>query len=178
MAVRQRGARSAGRPGRAGRRPGPDPDVRPGGEPQPRRGRRDLSVRICPVPGGTTLRQLTSACLGRVGGTAWPRTVMGGTSPMEGAFERWGHMRDHRAAAYDDLPDGVLVAGADGEVVALNAAGARLLGMSADSALGRDYRAVIPLADSAGRDWWACTDPYGGLWIRTGQPERLLELSG
>jgi signal transduction histidine kinase len=86
-------------------------------------------------------------------------------------------LQDGWAAAYDDLPHGVLVAGPDGQVTALNAAGVRLLGVSAADATGRDFRTVMPLADSAGRDWWACTDPYGGLWIRTGQPERLLELT-
>ena len=75
-------------------------------------------------------------------------------------------------AAYDDLPDGVLVADADGRVVALNPAAERLLGTTADAALGRDYREVLPLADEQGRDWWACTDPYGGLPSRTRQPER------
>jgi signal transduction histidine kinase len=86
-------------------------------------------------------------------------------------------MRGDWVTAYDDLPDGVLVAGADGQVVALNLAGARLLGVSADDAAERDFREVMPLVDSAGRDWWACTDPYGGLHIRTGQPERMLEVS-
>jgi len=79
-------------------------------------------------------------------------------------------------AAYDDLPDGVLVAGADRMVTALNLAGVRLLGVPVDAALGRDYREVMPLADLAGADWWACTDPYSGLATRTGQPERVLEL--
>ncbi len=78
--------------------------------------------------------------------------------------------------AYDDLPDGVLVAGEDRRVIALNAAGERLLGTSADSALGRDFREVLPLTDDQGRDWWACTDPYGGLRSRTRQPERQLTL--
>jgi signal transduction histidine kinase len=86
-------------------------------------------------------------------------------------------MRDDWNAAYDDLPHGLLVAGPDGQVVALNTVGVRLLGVSAEDAAERDFREIIPLADSAGRDWWACTDPYGGLHVRTGQPERLLELS-
>ncbi|HVE64786.1 MAG TPA: ATP-binding protein [Mycobacteriales bacterium] len=76
----------------------------------------------------------------------------------------------------DDLPDGLLVADAAGRVVSLNRAGARLLGRSSDDATGRPYREVMPLADPAGNDWWACTDPYAGLSIRTGQPERQLTL--
>jgi signal transduction histidine kinase len=85
-------------------------------------------------------------------------------------------MRGEWAAAYDDLPDGVLVADAGGRVVSLNVSGARLLGLDAADARGQDYREVLPLVDAAGRDWWSCTDPYGGLHIRTGQPERLLDL--
>ena len=80
--------------------------------------------------------------------------------------------------AYDDLPDGVLVADADGRVVALNPAAERLLATTADTALGRDFREVLPLTDSQGRDWWACTDPYGGLRSRRRQPECQLTLSG
>ncbi len=79
--------------------------------------------------------------------------------------------------AYDDLPDGVLVAGDSGRVEALNPAAERLLGLSADAAVGRDVREVLPLADDQGRDWWSCTDPYGGLRSRTRQPERQLQLS-
>jgi signal transduction histidine kinase len=79
-------------------------------------------------------------------------------------------------AAWDHLPDGVVVAGPDGRVEVLNAAAARLLGTSVDSALGRDHREVLPLMDDQGRDWWACTDPYGGLRSRRRQPERLLSL--
>jgi len=81
-------------------------------------------------------------------------------------------------AIYDDLPDGLVVADADGVVVALNPAAERLLGTSADAALGRDYRDVLPLTDDQARDWWACTDPYGGLPSRTRQPERQLFLDG
>jgi signal transduction histidine kinase len=80
-------------------------------------------------------------------------------------------------AAYDELPDGVVVADADGRVVLVNPAAQRLLGCSADEAVGRDYREVLPLVDEQGRDWWACTRPYDGLVSRIGQPERTLTLS-
>ncbi len=79
-------------------------------------------------------------------------------------------------ASYDDLPDGVLVADDTGTVVCLNTAGERLLGRATEQALGRHYREVIPLVDAAGNDWWSCVDPYTGLAIRTGQPERQLTL--
>lgn len=78
--------------------------------------------------------------------------------------------------AYDELPDGVLVAGADGRVTAVNTVGRALL--PEPDPLGRDYREVLPLTDTDGSDWWARTAPYGGLRIRTGQPERLLDLHG
>ena len=81
-------------------------------------------------------------------------------------------------SAYDDLPDGIVVADASGTVVSVNPAAERLLGMTADSAIGRSYRDVLPLVDEQDRDWWACTDPYGGLPSRTRQPERRLQLSG
>ena len=79
--------------------------------------------------------------------------------------------------AYDDLPDGVVVAGPAGTVLALNPAAARLLGTTPDAAVGRDYRDVLPLRDDQGRDWWVCTDPYGGLPSRTRQPEVALHLA-
>lgn len=79
--------------------------------------------------------------------------------------------------AYDELPDGVLVAGWDERVDILNRAGGRLLGVPPEEAIGRHYREVLPLVDPAGVDWWYCTDPYRGLPTRTGQPERLLALA-
>ena len=85
------------------------------------------------------------------------------------------HQRDNRA--YDELPDGVLVADATGLVIALNPVAVRLLGVLGDAALGRDYRQVLPLIDEQGRDWWTCTDPYAGLSSRTRQPELHLQLS-
>ena len=80
--------------------------------------------------------------------------------------------------AYDDLPDGVLVAGPDGRVSGLNRAGRRLLGLTAGEAAGRDYRDVLPLTDADGVDWWSCVSPYAGLRTRTGHPERCLGLAG
>jgi len=78
--------------------------------------------------------------------------------------------------AFDVLPDGLLVADAAGSVVSINTAGASLLRGTVDAFAGRDYREVLPVTDTVGRDWWACTRPYDGLAIRTGQPERRLML--
>ncbi len=79
-------------------------------------------------------------------------------------------------SAYDELPDGVLVADATGAVVLLNPAAERLLSVTADAVVGRPLADVLPLSDELGRSWWACTDPFGGLTSRTRQPERRLQL--
>jgi signal transduction histidine kinase len=79
-------------------------------------------------------------------------------------------------SAYDELPDGVLVADASGTVVLLNPAAGRLLSVTPDVVVGRQLADVLPLVDEQGRDWWACTDPFTGLDSRTRQPERRLQL--
>ena len=76
----------------------------------------------------------------------------------------------------DHLPDGLVIADQAGRVVVFNAAAARLTGTPAAGALGRDVRDVLPLHDSDGRCWWACTDPYHGLSTRTRHPEASLYL--
>jgi len=81
-----------------------------------------------------------------------------------------------QAVSPDLLPDGLLVADADGRVTVLNRTAARLIGTTPAEALGRDYRDVLPLVDDQGRDWWKCTDPYDGLRTRTRQPECVLSL--
>ncbi|MFC3999716.1 ATP-binding protein [Nocardiopsis sediminis] len=77
----------------------------------------------------------------------------------------------------EDLPDGVIVADGEGRVVVFNRMAARLARVTAGHAIGRDFRDVLPLHDSDGRDWWKSSDPYGGLRIRTRQPERSLFLA-
>ncbi|MEE1752600.1 sensor histidine kinase [Streptomyces sp. SP18CS02] len=78
----------------------------------------------------------------------------------------------------DDLPDGLVVADEHGRVVCFNAAAARITAVSPDEALGRPLDQALPLEDLKGRRWWLLTDPYGGLAIRAGQPERNLLLPG
>ena len=76
----------------------------------------------------------------------------------------------------DELPDGLVVADEAGRVAVFNATAARLTNVHAADALGKDLFDVLPLCDADGRDWWACTDPYHGLQIRTRHPERPLYL--
>lgn len=78
----------------------------------------------------------------------------------------------------DDLPDGLVVADADGRVVCFNVAAARITALPAAEALGRPLESALPLEDLDGRRWWRLTDPYGGLATRAGQPERNLLLPG
>ena len=80
--------------------------------------------------------------------------------------------------AYDALPDGVVVAGADGRVEHLNPAATRLTGIAAEAAVGRPLEQVLPFVDSRGRDWWACTRPYESLSTQVRQPETELTLPG
>ncbi|OEJ96986.1 sensor histidine kinase [Streptomyces thermolilacinus] len=100
-----------------------------------------------------------------------------------------GHAEDRAAAlthvpappsAYDpdELPDGLVVADADGRVVCFNAKAVRITAVPRDRALGRRLEDALPLEDLKGNRWWPLTDPYGGLATRTGQPERHLLLPG
>ncbi|WP_112466497.1 sensor histidine kinase [Streptomyces triticisoli] len=78
----------------------------------------------------------------------------------------------------DDLPDGLVVADEHGRVICFNTAAARITAVPAEDALGRPLEKALPLEDLEGRRWWQLTDPYGGLAIRVGQPERNLLLHG
>lgn len=80
--------------------------------------------------------------------------------------------------AFDELPDGLVVADDAGQVTIVNAAAERLLGLPADELIGKDLVHAVPLTDAAGCQWWAVADPYGGLRTRTGHPERALTLGG
>ncbi|MEZ7158084.1 ATP-binding protein [Streptomyces sp. MAD19A] len=78
----------------------------------------------------------------------------------------------------DQLPDGLVVADEHGRVICFNAAAVRITAVPAEQALGRSLETALPLEDLEGRRWWQLTDPYGGLAIRVGQPERNLLLPG
>lgn len=79
-------------------------------------------------------------------------------------------------SVYDALPDGVVVVDADGLVVECNRATTRILGLPAEELIGLPLSDALPLTDSAGRDWWLVSNPFGGLSSRTRQVERVLQL--
>lgn len=79
---------------------------------------------------------------------------------------------------FDDLPDGLVVADEWGTVVEFNTAAARITGVDADSAIGKDLEDALPLEGMDGRAWWPCARPYTGLASVTGHPERNLLLPG
>jgi len=81
-----------------------------------------------------------------------------------------------QSAAYDELPDGVLVTDSAGTVLLLNSAGARLLGRGSRGAVGCPVREVLPLVTRAGDDWWSCIERASLLPRSTRQPERLLSV--
>ncbi|WP_328539733.1 sensor histidine kinase [Streptomyces sp. NBC_00344] len=78
----------------------------------------------------------------------------------------------------EDLPDGLVVADERGTVICFNSAAARITAVPRAAALGSPLEQALPLEDLKGRRWWTLTDPYGGLAIRYGQPERNLLLPG
>jgi PAS domain S-box-containing protein len=80
-------------------------------------------------------------------------------------------------SAYDDLPDGVVVTDGTGVVVSANGAAGRILDAAPVDLIGMTLSQALPLVDPQGRDWWECTNPFGGLTTRVRQPERLLTVS-
>jgi len=78
----------------------------------------------------------------------------------------------------DVHPDGLLVADDQGFIVYVNAQAAKIVGTPVPELLGQDIRTAIPLQDNDGHSWWACTDPWKGLAIRSGHREKLLIIPG
>jgi signal transduction histidine kinase len=75
-------------------------------------------------------------------------------------------------SAVDLLPDGVILADAEGRVRLVNDRAARLLSLRADEAIGRTLDSVLAITNQDGGGWCACVEPYGGLVTRTGVPEQ------
>ncbi len=74
--------------------------------------------------------------------------------------------------AVDLLPDGVVVADAEGRVRLLNDRAAMMLGVTVDAAHGQRLDAVLAITNQEGAAWVACVQPYVGLVTRTGVPEQ------
>jgi signal transduction histidine kinase len=72
----------------------------------------------------------------------------------------------------DALPDGVVIADADGLVTHVNAAAARWLHVPAAEAHGRPLADVLVLLNTEGCDWVRYNAPYGSLRTRVGVPEQ------
>lgn len=72
----------------------------------------------------------------------------------------------------DALPDGVVVADADGRVTFVNLRAARWFGRGRDELLGGPLADALPLQDQDGCAWTAYNTPYDGLPSRTGVPEQ------
>jgi signal transduction histidine kinase len=96
-------------------------------------------------------------------------------STLGAASEPPGAAADGMVCA-DDLPDGLIIADDIGRITVFNRAAARLTGILAASAIGRDIRQVLPLRDGDDRCWWTQTQPYQGLCTRTRHPEHSLYL--
>lgn len=81
-------------------------------------------------------------------------------------------------AAFDLLPDAIVVTDAAGTVEVFNRAASRLLGVPARPALGRHLTEVLPLLDERGNDWWECSAVSRRMPRVVGQPERRLTYAG
>lgn len=68
------------------------------------------------------------------------------------------------------LPDGVVVADADGLVTYANSMARRLVGHTLQE--GRHLREALALQDHDSNDWFDCVEPYGGLGTRSRIPEQ------
>ncbi|MGY2874899.1 signal transduction histidine kinase [Marmoricola sp. URHA0025 HA25] len=71
---------------------------------------------------------------------------------------------------WNALPDGVVIADADGTVQVVNATARRMLGKVAK--VGAALTDVMALQDQDARDWYSVAEPYAGLDSRTGIPEQ------
>ena len=72
----------------------------------------------------------------------------------------------------DALPDGAVVADAQGRVTLVNRAAGQMLGVHPEDAVGGSLGEVLALRDQDGRDWFSTNCPYQGLATRTAVPEQ------
>jgi signal transduction histidine kinase len=79
-------------------------------------------------------------------------------------------------ALVDALPDGVVVADADGRVTMISSVAATMLGLE-PGAVGEPLADVLALRDQDGNSWVAHNRPWKGLSTRTAVPEQSWLLS-
>jgi signal transduction histidine kinase len=72
----------------------------------------------------------------------------------------------------DALPDGVVVADADGIVTLVSRTAAAMLSVSGRACIGQPLSEVLALRDQDGNDWYATNRPYDGLHTRVAIPEQ------
>ena len=75
-------------------------------------------------------------------------------------------------ALADALPDGVVVADADGQVSLVSRTAAAMLSISGRASIGKPLSEVMALRDQDGNDWHATNRPYDGLRTRVAIPEQ------
>jgi signal transduction histidine kinase len=75
-----------------------------------------------------------------------------------------------RSELWDTLPDGVVIADADGVVEVVNARARRLLGPACK--VGNTLAEAVTLQDQDSQDWYSANQPFAGLHSRTGIPEQ------
>ena len=76
--------------------------------------------------------------------------------------------------ALELVPEGVIVADADGRIIQVTERACRMLSRTGDELLGTDIVENLRLQDEHGNDWLQCADPYGGLATRSELVERNL----
>ncbi len=79
---------------------------------------------------------------------------------------------DSETLTHDALPDGLVVADADGTVVLTNDVAREQLGLDGGGGLGRPLREVLLLRDRDGAEWWTTHRPYDGLSTRVSFTEQ------
>ena len=151
---------------------------------------RGLSADAAPDAGGAAARQ--AACA--LGGPS-PERTLGGVEPLPRTRRRRpGRLRDadrrglqrgavpprvtyagavdpEADALLDSLPDGVVVADAEGTVTLVNDDGAAAARVRPRSPVGH-LRDVMALQDQESCEWYATNTPYDGLGSRVGLTEQ------
>src|ERR1700678_1893437 len=111
------------------------------------------TVRVDGVMTGTTRRIEQRADLDADCHRAWePARADDAAPPAPGETSTGPAETPTSLIIADDLPDGLVIAGADGRVEVFNAAAVRLTGVQAADALGQPVVKVLPLSDLDGRD--------------------------